>query len=62
MFFSSKTFCSDDVPIVALAGHEDMPATISLNRNLIMTDILYILASIAFFALMIAFIWACEKV
>ena len=28
MFFSSKTFCSDDVPIVALAGHEDMPATL----------------------------------
>ena len=34
MFFFSKTFCSDDVPIVALAGHEDMPATTSLNRNL----------------------------
>jgi hypothetical protein len=27
-----------------------------------MPDILYILASIGFFALMIAFIWACEKV
>ena len=30
------------------------------NRN--MADILYILTSIGFFALMIAFIWACEKV
>ena len=27
-----------------------------------MPDILYILASIGFFVLMIAFIWACEKV
>jgi len=27
-----------------------------------MPDILYLLASIGFFALMIAFIWACEKV
>jgi len=27
-----------------------------------MPDILYILASIVFFVLMIAFIWACEKV
>jgi len=27
-----------------------------------MTDILYLLASIGFFALMIIFIWACEKV
>ena len=30
--------------------------------NLNMPDILYILTSIGFFALMIAFIWACEKV
>ena len=30
--------------------------------NLNMADILYILTSIGFFALMIAFIWACEKV
>ena len=27
-----------------------------------MTDILYLLASIGFFALMLVFIWACEKV
>jgi len=27
-----------------------------------MTDILYVLSSIGFFALMIAFLWACEKV
>jgi hypothetical protein len=27
-----------------------------------MADILYILTSIGFFALMIAFIWACDKV
>jgi len=27
-----------------------------------MPDILYLLASIGFFALMLVFIWACEKV
>jgi hypothetical protein len=27
-----------------------------------MTDILYLIASIGFFALMLVFIWACEKV
>jgi len=27
-----------------------------------MTDLLYLLASIGFFALMLVFIWACEKV
>jgi len=27
-----------------------------------MTDVLYLLASIGFFALMLVFIWACEKV
>jgi len=26
------------------------------------TDILYLLAAIGFFALMLVFIWACEKV
>jgi hypothetical protein len=30
--------------------------------NLNMADIPYILTSIGFFALMIAFIWGCEKV
>ncbi len=33
-----------------------------LNPHLNMTDILYILTSIGFFALMIAFIWGCEKI
>ena len=42
-------------------GHEDMPATV-FQPNLNMADILYILTSIGFFALMIAFIWGCEKV
>jgi len=27
-----------------------------------MTDILYILASVGFFALMLIFMWACDKV
>jgi len=27
-----------------------------------MTDILYLFASLGFFALMLVFIWACEKV
>ena len=32
------------------------------KQTIPMTDILYLIASIGFFALMIAFIWACEKV
>ncbi len=34
----------------------------SSQPDLNMADILYILTSIGFFALMIAFIWGCEKV
>ncbi len=32
------------------------------KNHIPMTDILFLLASIGFFALMIVFIWACEKV
>ncbi len=32
------------------------------HQTTTMTDILYLSASIGFFALMLAFIWACEKV
>ena len=32
------------------------------NNNKRMTDTPYILTSIAFFALMIVFMWGCEKV
>ena len=32
------------------------------NQLILMTDILFLLISIAFFALMIVFVWACEKV
>lgn len=35
--------------------------TTRLNRKH-MTDITYILTSIAFFALMAAFVWVCEKI
>ncbi len=37
------------------------PSQIS-QPKLTMPDILYIFTSIGFFALMVAFIWACEKV
>jgi hypothetical protein len=32
------------------------------HQQTTMTDILYLLTSIGFFALMLIFIWACEKV
>ena len=32
------------------------------KQTIPMTDLLYLAASVGFFALMIVFIWACEKV
>ena len=59
---SSRDFVvSGDALIAAFAGIRTCPLQFS-QPHLNMADILYILTSIGFFALMIAFIWGCEKV
>ena len=60
-FLCSRTRCRGDALIAPLAGTRICPHR-SFNQTLAMADILYILLSIGFFGLMIAFIWGCEKI
>jgi hypothetical protein len=45
-----------------IQGHPLEPLSASQTNTTTMIDLIYVLTTIAFFGLMLAFIWACGKV